>query len=273
MITVSQAVSELRTSHKDGRLVPFIGAGFSDPLDLPDWKNLVSEAAKKIGFEPDLFFLHGTYPQLLEYIKEFYEQEWVEFLHNMAVQFDSQEVNEKRKSSITHKAMSNLDLKSIYTTNYDSHIEKALEDVGKKPYVIATLDDFVRPIDKPIDCQIIKFHGTLLRDETMVLTESQYFERMSLEEAVDQRLRSDILSNNFLFIGYSFSDPNIRYIWYRIHKLKILQKKLSLRRCYYITFGNEPVQSKLLENWNIHVISLDAENRSKSLFEFLDKIR
>ena len=269
-------VDDIKKANVEGRLIPFIGSGFSKPLGLPDWAGLVADAASKVGYEPELFFLHGNYMQLLEYLQLYHEREWKEFLHNMTVKFDSVEASQNRKNSPTHKALAELNLKTIYTTNYDTHIEGCLNDNGKNVREYASLADFVRAEDKNIDCDVIKFHGSLIEPETIVLTESKYFDRMSLEEAVDQRLRSDLLSNSFLFMGYSFNDTNIRYIWYKIHKLKKLQtgeSKLNLRPSYFVTFGNEPIQSELLKKWDIITINLDPLDPIVSLAELLNQIK
>lgn len=70
---------------------------------------------------------------------------------------------------------------------------------------------------------------------------------------------------------------NIRYIWYRIHKLKSLQKTytkdLVLRNSYYITFGNELIQSELLKKWDIKTITLDPVDPTGSLADFLYRIK
>lgn len=270
-------IEEIREAYKENRLIPFIGAGFSKPLGLPDWSGLVANAAKSVGFEPDLFSLHGNNQQLLEYIKSFHPSVWQEFIHQIKLMFDCKDSDDKRRVSVTHKSLSELDIRVIYTTNYDRHIEKALEEKNKKVLSLATLSDFVKSSEHKPDCEVIKFHGSILDENSMILTETQYFDRLSLDEAVDQRLRSDLLSNNFLFIGYSFNDPNIRYIWYKIHKLKKQQstytEPLTLRSSYYVTFGNEPIQAKLLEKWNIKIITLDPQNRSESLSYFLNSIK
>jgi hypothetical protein len=277
MINIENLISEVQTVHREGRLIPFIGSGFSKPLGLPDWRGMVAEIGLRVGFEEELFFLHGSYPQLLEYLKTYHHSEWKDFIQAMRVKFDSEPVHAKRKSSKTHQALAELDLQRIYTTNYDSHIENALSDRGKNVIALASLEDFVKKVNDNINCEIIKFHGTLVDEDSMILTETQYFERMALDEAVDQKLRADILSNNFLFMGYSFSDANIRYIWYKIHKLKSLQKTyskdLALRKSYYVTFGNEPVQSQLLKKWDIKTINLDPVDPNSSLADFLQKIK
>ena len=44
-------ISELKKIYLDGNLVPFIGAGLSQPFGVPDWKNLIKEIASKIAIE------------------------------------------------------------------------------------------------------------------------------------------------------------------------------------------------------------------------------
>lgn len=272
MTTFNTRLAEVKQAYAEGKLVPFVGSGFSKPLNLPDWRQLVAGVASNIGFDTELFFLHGSYPQLLDYIKKQHHNQWTDFIHALHVGLDSAESNEKRKTSTTHQLLAELDFKTIYTTNYDPHIEKAISDKGKTPLVLTRLEDFAAAPASGYDCEVVKFHGDIKEDDTLVLTETQYFNRMALEEAVDQKLRADLLSKSFLFFGYSFNDANIRYIWYKINKLKLEPSRrggFELRKSYYITFANEPIQARLLENWGIEVIALDPENPSDSLTEFL----
>jgi len=264
----------LKQSYKEKKLIPFIGSGFSKPLGLPTWEELVENIAVDLNYDKDLFKLHGNFPQLLEYVKEFHESEWETFLFNIRRDFDSESVNEKRRLSLTHIALSKLpNIKTIYTTNYDLQIEKALIQQGRKVAVLSSFKDFIKnPVDQ-VDCEVIKFHGTLKQDNTLILTESEYLKRMMLEDPVDLRLRSDILSNSFIFIGYSFSDPNIRYIWFKINELKEkLKPKAKLRPSFFVTFGHEMIQKKLLERWGIKSINLDPENITKELSSFIESI-
>ena len=269
ILSLGEAIPDLKKYYRQKRLIPFLGAGFSVPLGLPSWSELIGWLATQLGFEEDLFTLHGNHQQLAEYAQLNGRRIWQDLLNKMTREFDSAEAVRKRQVSIMHLALGSLDWNTIYTTNYDSHIEGALSDHGKKNIALASLADFLEPRESGI-CEVIKFHGTLKDHETIILTESRYFDRMSLEEAVDQRLRADLLSNSFLFVGYGFNDPNIRYIWYRIHKLREQQRldpSISLKPGYFATFGADPVQPRLLEKWNIHVISLDPEDKSKSVSE------
>lgn len=274
ILSLESAVKELSKHYQEHRLIPFIGAGFSIPLGLPSWENLIGWMGEQLGFEKDLFMLHGNFQQLAEFTRITSRSTWESLLNKMTREFDSNEVIKKRKKSKIHIALAKKSFNKIYTTNYDSHIEGALEDL-KMPYVtLSSLADFLEHGKQNVS-EIIKFHGTLKDPETIILTESRYFDRMLLDEAVDQRLRSDILSNSFLFIGYSFSDSNIRYIWYKIHKLREQQRidyQVNLRPSFFVSFGKDPIQPKLLEKWNINIISLDPMNREKSIADLLNSI-
>lgn len=41
----------LRDLRRDGRLIPFVGAGLSKPLGLPDWSTLIDFIAKQLDYE------------------------------------------------------------------------------------------------------------------------------------------------------------------------------------------------------------------------------
>lgn len=274
---LAQARPLLREAYEDGRLIPFLGAGFSKPLGLPSWGELIGWMAHGLGFEPDLFTQHGRYEQLAEFYA--CSGSLDRLVHEMTRRFDSEHTEVKRKGSAMHQALSRLDWRTIYTTNYDLHVEGALRDAGREATVLASFGDFQGP-RRPGACEVVKFHGSLDKPHTIVLTESQFFERMALEAPPDQRLRADLLSNSFLFIGYSFSDTNIRYIWYRMHQLREQnavrgrgRERYPERRSFFATHGAGLVQPKLLEQWNIDVIQLEPMDREASVAELLRSIQ
>jgi len=266
--SAEQSLPILRAAFKQRRLIPFLGAGFSVPLQLPTWGELVGWMAKKLDWEPELFELHGTFPQLAEFFS-LEPHAFETLVHEMTRRFDALEVDARRRISPTHLALAAFPWKTIYTTNYDGHVEGALDDAGKQFHVLASTNDFQTSRRAEDACEVVKFHGTLSRPETIVLSESHYFARMGLNTAVDQRLRADLLVNSFLFIGYGFTDTNIRYVWYRMKKLLAEQSGNEPRRSYFVSFGADPVQPKLLDRWNIDIILLDPTDKSKSVAELL----
>lgn len=270
VLDLPRAVPLLQKEYREGRLIPFLGAGFSKPLNLPDWGELIADMAKRLGFEPDLFPLHGDFDQLAGYFEATNDFEYL--VHEMTRGFNSAESERIRKTSKTHQALAALEWHTLYTTNFDFHVEGALKDAGKPVSVLASLEDF-QGSRATGGCEVIKFHGTLEKRSTIVLTEKAFFDRMALEAPADQRLRADLLSHSFLFIGYSFSDTNIRYIWHRMHQLRQgSHPGARPRKCFFATHGAGPVQPTLLEKWNIDIIQLDPSDKSASVAELLQRI-
>jgi hypothetical protein len=233
--------------------------------------------ARSLDFDPALFALHGTAPELAGYLDRVHPQKLASIIAEMERAFHAPEVDERRKHSAQHQALARCELvRTIYTTNFEHHIEGALRDANRKAAVLARLEDFARPVDQEA-CQIVKFHGDLAFPETVVLTESHFFERFRLEAAPDQRLRSDLLSNVFLFLGYKFGDINTRFIWWRMARLRRENRLPGAPaapedRCYFASFGAGLVQPDLLDEWNIDVIELDPGDPSKSVVELLDLV-
>lgn len=278
VLTQETAMERLRQMYREKRLIPFIGAGFSIPLGLPSWEELIGWVARELGFEPELYLLQGDYEQLAGYLEaRLGRSGLLELIAQLRLQFQSERADERRRRSQQHQALAQLEWHTIYTTNYEHHIEEALRDQGKTAVSLADAGDFVEHVDKS-DCKVIKFHGDLApgKEDTIVLTEEKYFERFSLESAVDQRLRSDLLSNSFLFMGYSFNDPNIRFIWHRmnqmLHRLRH-QPGGPAKRSYLTAFGAGLVQPTLLERWNIDVIELDPVDKPASITSLLNALQ
>lgn len=271
LLTSDEAIPELRDQYRAGRLVPFIGAGYSMPLRLPSWGKLMEALSRELEFEPALFELHGTFPQLAGYFEAMHPEgrDWIAGW--MRARFHSDEAEALRRESPQHRALAGLCWHTIYTTNYDRHIERALADAGCAADTVTRAGDFARRARGEACTQVVKLHGDIERPDSLVLTERHYFDRLALESAVDQRLRADLFGHSFLFMGYSFSDINIRYIWHRMQALRE-QEKASTPPAYLATFGVGLVQPTLLEAWNIHVIQLDPTDKTGSVARMLEAL-
>jgi hypothetical protein len=197
VLSPEEAAPVLRSAYREGRLIPFIGAGYSTPLRLPSWADLIHVLGRELGFEPELFELHGDYAQLAGYFERARPDARQWLVEWMRARFHRDEAEALRRESIQHRTLSAHAWKTIYTTNYDQHIERALREAGREVSTLARLDDFMRPVPAGA-CEIIKFYGDIDAAETLILTEDAYFRRLSLESAVDQRLRADLLAHSFL---------------------------------------------------------------------------
>lgn len=263
-------MDELKALLKSGKLIPFVGAGLSMNLGLPSFSNLIDDIARELGYDPDVYRLNGTNLQLAEYYVAV-KGSIGPLRSMMDRKFNPSD--EMIRSSGAHIALTKMKLPIIYTTNYDRIIEHSFELMNLPVHTIANIDDFaLAPNDTT---QVVKFHGTFSDDASLVLTESSYFDRLAFESAIDIKLRSDMLGKCLLFIGYSLDDINVRYMLYKLFKLRQQVKNEGGKRtpsAYLTTFGSGEIQKTLLAKWNVSIIELDPVDKKQSIEKFLEEL-
>lgn len=263
-------VDVLRDLRRDGRLVPFVGAGMSKPLGLPDWSTLIDFIAKELDYDPEVFKLNGNDLQLAEYYVAI-NRSIGPLRSEMDRRFNPSDAQIRKSKA--HGALVKMKLPLIYTTNYDRIIERAFALRGAASHTIANLDDIAStPAD--MSTQIVKLHGTFDDDASLVLTETSYFDRLEFESPIDIKMRADILGKTLLFIGYSLNDINIRYMLYKLHKMRRQMRREALRSpsAFLTTFGSNEIQSTLLAQWDISIVDLDPVRSVDSLAGFLESL-
>lgn len=241
--------------------VLFVGAGLSATLGVPTFSQLVDAMAGDVGFDPDLFKLHGDAPTLAEFVQhKLSTSEYSALISRLSRSFDRSDSKVRR--SAAHRLIVNLDFPLIYTTNYDHLIESAFRVAGKPLKVIVTLED-LKGIDasKP---QLIKYHGDFNLPETIVLTEASYFDRLQLDSPLDIRFRADVVGRPILFVGYSLGDVNLRYFLYRLSALWRIAPK-SAPKSYLVVPQHNPVQSEVMSTRGIETIVADAPTPAEGL--------
>lgn len=272
-------VSELRSLYRDGRLLPFVGAGVSASViwreaDMdrrgPSWDELVAEAAHQLGFQnPQLIRARGTDLQILEYFN--LHHSGYTRLTNWLFRNMNPPDAAIRNSAIHNELVEMVKCHTIYTTNFDDFIERSFELHGRPHRAIAIeadmrFEDGVR--------NIIKFHGDWNHPERMVLTESDYERRMEFKTPIDSRFLSDLLNRSVLFLGYSFRDPNVAYLFRQVkERLGDLPNTGTGRRAYIAVQEPSQFERRLFQERNIEVIGIDSRNLTASVAELLSEIR
>jgi hypothetical protein len=116
----------------------------------------------------------------------------------------------------------------------------------------------------------VKFHGDFDDDESIILTESSFFERMDFESALDLKLQSDVLGRPVLFIGYSLSDINIRFLVYKLQRLWEASNLSRLRpKSYAFLSIANAAQERVLRSRGIEPIVSECEHPGEGLTKFL----
>ena len=201
----------------------FAGAGLSVASGLVNWKELLRDIATDLNLdieqEDDLISL-----------AQFYENE-----KGGRGSINSQLIDEFTKDvsiNINHEILATLPITSFWTTNYDTLIERSLESYGKTVDTKICSENLA--FNKPRrDTVVYKMHGDISLPHDAVLTKDDYDNYNVKRQLFTTALQGDLVSKTFLFIGFSFEDPNLDYI---LSRIKILLG--SNRREHFCFFKN-----------------------------------
>jgi hypothetical protein len=270
-------LDELRILYRAGRLIPFVGAGVSRSVEWgdnkrgPSWEEVVNEAARQLGFtNPELLRFRGTDLQILEYFNERHGSLWP------LITWLIRELNppdETLRASPIHRELASMRASRLfYTTNFDDFIERSFVLNGRACRAVAIEREIGLTDSETVE--IVKFHGDLQHPEQMVLSESQFERRLRLLSEMDARFRADLLGRALLFVGYSFRDPNVAYLFRIINEeFRELPNNPSGRRAYIVVADPSDFERRLFQARNIDVIGVRGSNMTASIAKLLREIR
>ena len=248
------------------RCILFAGAGVSMSVGLPSWAQLIRHMRDELGLEPGES--EAGYQILAEYYR--LRQGSIGALRSWMDR--SWSVSEERvHASRIHRRIVELDFPIVYTTNYDNNLEVAYRLHGREFVKIVNARDLARAAGGLP--QIIKFHGDFEDDQSLVIGETDYFDRLAFESPLDLKFRSDTLGRTILVVGYSMSDLNIRLLLHRLWRMwKYSGRERDRPPSFVFVPDRDPVRDAVLEQWGISVISNEERTPEESLGSFLDTL-
>ena len=93
---------------------------------------------------------------------------------------------------------------------------------------------------------------------------------MKLESPMDLKLRSDLFGRAVLFVGYSFRDMNIAYLFQNVNEVfQQLPSSFSGKRAYIIVHNPSDFENRLFHARNIEVIASYGNDRAAAIGEIL----
>ena len=201
-------ITEIIKELEEENLAAFCGAGLSVPAGFVTWKDLMKPIADELDLDIDkeehnLILLAQFHCNVNALNRSKLNQRLIDEFSRDAV------------PSENHRILARLPISTFWTTNYDKLIESSLVESGKRPDVKYTKEQlaFTRP---KRDAMVYKMHGDVDHPNQAILTKDDY---ESYHVKMDQfltALAGDLVSKTFLFIGFSFSDPNLDYILSRV---------------------------------------------------------
>lgn len=275
----------LRARYLEGRLVPFIGAGASMGVSWEDngversgisWAALVDQAARLLGYDDaDMLRVRGTDLQILEYYTAKKDGQTAELRNWIGKTFSAPD--DVLAASPVHLALAKLvKCHVMYTTNYDDYIERSLSLAGGPAKAVAVERHLAEVLKADAEgqgatTQVVKFHGDLNNPERMVLSERDYDKRMRLENVEDRRLTADALGRAVLFIGYSFRDANVSYLFRLLNDtFGRLPVDTTGRRAYILIADPSDFEITLYRARNIAVIPIRSDYKTDDTAAILE---
>lgn len=180
----------------------FVGSGISKESGVVSWIDFLRPLAQDIGLHVNET---DNLPMIAQYIVNSNSGN-----RNIIYSEINKVFGKKYNLCQYHNILYNSNFNTIWTTNYDLLLEKAYED--KNICVICSDKDLGQStIDKELN--LFKLHGSADGDLVdIVLTQEDYDTFYLKKPALAQNLRDTLLNRSILFIGYSYSDPNIRTV-------------------------------------------------------------
>lgn len=213
----------------------FAGAGLSIPSGELSWKELLRENAKSIGLDVDK---ENDLILVAQYIyNEFRTRNTIS---NLIKNY----IDRNGKINENHEILSRLPIRNYWTTNYDTYIERSLILANKKIDVKRNVTDLAIDVEN-VDNIIYKMHGDITMLDSTVLIKDDYEIYDKKNELFINKLRGDLLDKTFIFIGFSFEDPNLETI---LAKLRILlEENPRIHYCFLKKVSIKDFETENLE--------------------------
>lgn len=237
----------------------FVGAGMSLYAGYPSgaklaeilYNNLTSDLQKDINLSTDL-------PKLAEdiyYLKGGNKNFLIEVL--------KKEFQKVPSSTETHQILAKIpQIKTIITTNYDTLIENNNKNI--------------EVIRKSTDCAtanlkkqcLFKIHGDLTDTTNIILTNSDYnnyFVKENEQSVFWNTVKTKLIENHVIFIGYGLEDSNI---------LNIIEKIINelgdnRKEMFFVAPSIQPAKLKFLQLKGIEYVQAKGEELFKEIEEDL----
>ncbi len=260
-------LKEIRRQLWLGHASLMVGSGFSKnaikttPATLcpPNWEELATALVTRLYPSCDekqrkLIQLKKNVLQLAEeFDTTFQRPELNEFLKNL-IQDDN------LLPSSLHRDLLSLPWADVFTTNYDTLLERAAKEVINIKYdIVATCRDL--PYSEAP--RIIKLHGSFPSESThLIVTEEDYRTYPYINSPFVNSVQQAVMETTMCLIGFSGTDPNfqnwIGWVKDNLHD--------SMPPIYLIgLLGLSQIECKVLEKKNIIPVDLSEWNDSSNL--------
>ncbi|HHB0832657.1 TPA: SIR2 family protein [Acinetobacter baumannii] len=260
MIEIDNATLDtIIEAKKNNKLAFFIGAGFSknsetDLKKIPLWSDLIHDLKKNLGVETETDYLKIAQLYYLQYGE-------YQYFNKLKKYFDVD-----LKPSRVHEKLFDILPSLIVTTNWDNLLEQTSFNEGLTYDVITNDIDLVK---SRYFHKIIKMHGDF-QHHNIVFKEDDYLKYSDEFPLIENYIKSILSTYVVVFIGYSYSDVDLKLITKWIEtKSEVTPPKFL----FSTKFNN--AEANYLRNHGIQLLvphNTENYSMSKVLIQFLEMI-
>jgi hypothetical protein len=257
----------------EGNAAIFAGAGLSAPAGFVDWRELIRPLAAELKLNIDL-------EDDLVAVAQFHVNANGSNRHRLHKAV-IEALSPTTPPTKNHELLASLPIPTWWTTNYDKLIENALRAAGK---VVDVKDALPQLADtRPgRHATLFKMHGDVDRPNEAVATRDDFERYPKDREAFITALAGDLVKRTFLFLGFSFTDPNLAHVLAHIRlnfttnqrrHYAVFRKRTKLPKESQEEFDHHSLRQALviedLKRYNVRVLLIDDYTE---ITEFLDEL-
>jgi hypothetical protein len=188
-----------------GNAALFVGAGLSTEAGYPLWDELLADAR-----------IEAEIPQKLTdlpLVAEYYERGVSGGRDRLEDYILSKLAKIEAAPGLGHSHIASLPITEVWTSNLDSLLEEAIPDAQ-----VVRKDEDLAQRRTSWKVRVIKMHGSLTQSRPVqwaarpVITRGDYETYERSHPRLWAALKATFLTRSFLFLGFSFADPNIEVL-------------------------------------------------------------
>lgn len=191
----AQFIAQFAKQALDSRISLFLGAGGSCDVGYPNWADLFAPLAQELQISTSE---STDYYQLAQY-----------YVNNFGSAALRQKINERiNRNHYQSELLSellNVGFNNIWTTNFDNALEMNYQKRGILTNKVFKDPDFSN-VDLHKRINIFKMNGDVSNLDGIVATQSDFEAYTDSHRVMLMFFKRELISNTFLFIGYSFTD-------------------------------------------------------------------
>lgn len=273
-VTKEELIRNYTKAIREGNAAIFGGAGLSRPSGYVDWKGLLKPLATDIML--DIEKEHD----LLSVAQYYRNQRRTRHGINQAI---IEAFSKDAAINENVRIVTRMPIFTYWTTNYDEVIETGIRQANRNPDVKSESDQ-LSTMKYDRDAIVYKMHGDVNHPAHAVLTKEDYELYEYRRPLFRTALKGDLVSKVFLFIGFSFEDPNLDYILSQIHSL--LGENVPDHYCFFkrvqeaeytdlAEYGydkaKQDMQEENLRNYGIQTVFVDSYDEITHILYEIEK--